>query len=195
MNKTTKFLETAMLALVFAGLSTAAMAQTTSLPTSRSMPVTGNVPALCSLGANAGTGSFPLGVLIDTTTGKMRTGLSAPAQSITGSWCNSPSTISISATPLTSVNSIAVPPTGFSRTLNYTATASGWTLAASPASFTVGAAANASASQAVTSAITGPISVAISNIVPVGSDPFLVADTSYLGTITVTIAIAAASGT
>lgn len=159
--------------------------------TSPAFPVTGNVPTLCALGAVGGAGSFPLGVLINTTTGKMRTDLSAPNQTITGSWCNTPSTIAITATPLVAVNSTATPPTGFTRTLNYTATASGWSDVATPAVFTVGAATNASATRAVNAPLAAPISIAISSITPVGADPFLVADTSYLGTVTVTIAVAA----
>ena len=54
--------------------------------TSPNMPVTGNVPTLCAVGAVGGQGNFPLGVLIDTATGKMRAGLTAPDQTITGSW-------------------------------------------------------------------------------------------------------------
>jgi hypothetical protein len=113
--------------------------------TSPNMPVTGNVPTLCAVGAVGGQGSFPLGVLIDTATGKMRAGLSAPDQTITGSWCNAPSSVSISATQLSAVNFTATPPTGFSRSLNYTATASGFS--ALPASFTTGAATNTGATR------------------------------------------------
>jgi hypothetical protein len=161
--------------------------------TSPNMPVTGNVPTLCAVGAVGGQGSFPLGVLIDTATGKMRTGLSAPNQTITGSWCNAPSSISISATQLAAVNSTGTPPTGFSRTLNYTATASGFS--ALPATFTTGAATNTNALRTVGGPITAPIVIAVSAVSPVGDNPFLVADTSYQGIVTITLAIQAISGT
>lgn len=161
--------------------------------TSPNMPVTGNVPTLCAVGGVAGQGSFPLGVLIDTATGKMRTGLSAPNQTISGSWCNAPSTVSISATQLSAANFTATPPAGFSRTLNYTATAIGFSNL--PASFTTGAATNATATRATGGPITGPITVAISAVTPVGDNPFLVADTSYQGIVTITLAVQAISGT
>jgi hypothetical protein len=173
-------------ALIFSDTAAQSLSQT-----SPAFPVTGNVPTLCSLGAVSGAGNFPLGVLINTTTGKMRTDLSAPDQTITGSWCNTPSTISITATPLVAVNATATPPAGFTRTLNYTATASGWSGATTPAVFTIGAASNPNATRSVTGPLTAPISVGVSAITPVGTDPFLVADTSYLGTVTVTIAVAA----
>jgi hypothetical protein len=161
--------------------------------TSPNMPVTGNVPTLCAVGAVGGQGSFPLGILIDTATGKMRAGLSAPDQTITGSWCNAPSSVSISATQLSAVNFNATPPTGFSRSLNYTATASGFS--ALPASFTTGAATNTSATRATGGPITGPITIAVSAVTPVGANPFLVADTSYQGIVTITLAVQAISGT
>jgi hypothetical protein len=160
--------------------------------TSPNMPVSGNVPTLCAIGAVGGQGSFPLGVLIDTATGKMRPGLSAPDQSITGSWCNAPSSVSISATQLTAVNFTATPPTGFSRSLNYTATASGFS--ALPASFTTGATSNTTATRPTNGPITGPITIAVSAVTPVGIDPFLVADTAYQGVITITLAVQAISG-
>jgi hypothetical protein len=161
--------------------------------TSPNMPVTGNVPTLCAVGAVSGQGSFPLGILIDTATGKMRAGLSAPDQTITGSWCNAPSSVSISATQLSAVNFTATPPAGFSRSLNYTATASGFS--ALPASFTTGASTNTNATRATGGAITGPITIAVSAVTPVGADPFLVADTSYQGIVTITLAVQAISGT
>jgi hypothetical protein len=161
--------------------------------TSPNMPVTGNVPTLCAVGAVSGQGNFPLGTLIDTATGKMRAGLTAPDQTITGSWCNAPSSVSISATQLAAVNFTATPPAGFSRSLNYTATASGFS--ALPASFTTGAATNTTATRATGGPVTGPITIAVSAVTPVGADPFLVADTSYQGIVTITLAVQAISGT
>lgn len=161
--------------------------------TSPNMPVTGNVPTLCAVGAVGGQGSFPLGSLIDNATGKMRAGLSAPNQTITGSWCNAPSSVSISATQLAAVNFLATPPEGFSRSLNYTATASGFS--ALPASFTTGAPTNTNATRATGGPVTGPITIAVSAVTPVGANPFLVADTSYQGIVTITLAVQAISGT
>ena len=194
MKKTAILTAISVATLMMVASQANAQARTPGLTsTSPNMPVTGNVPILCSVGILSGQGSFPLGNLIDNATGKMRQGLSAPDQTITGSWCNAPSTVSISATQLAAQTFTTTPPAGFSRTLNYTATASGFS--ALPASFTTGSTSNTTATRSVTGPITAPIIVAVSNVTPVGTDPFLVADTSYLGIVTVTLAVQAISGT
>lgn len=155
------------------------------------LPVTGNVPALCSGGVVTGGDTvFALGTLIDTATGFLLTTLSAPPKILTGGFCNSRSTISISATPMTAQSATGTPPAGFSNGVNYTATASGWTTTA--ASFTTGAASNPTASQTRSSAFTGNITVGVSNFTTVGGPALrMVADPNYLGNVTVTLAGAA----
>jgi hypothetical protein len=171
--------------LLASGASTAFAQSTTA--TAGPFPVTGNVPALCSTGTLSGTGAFPLGVLINTATGFLRTDLSAPPQVLTSAFCTAQSTITISATPLLSQNATETPPGGFSRTVNYTATATGWT--ANAATFTTGAAANTAATQARGTAFQGDVTVSIGNFSTGGGNGLrLVSDSSYLGNVTVTLA-------
>ncbi len=174
-------------ALVATAAAGTASAQSTTA-TAGPFPVTGNVPALCSTGTNSsGSGSFDLGVLVNTTTGFLRTDLAAPPKVLTGAFCTSPSRITVSATPLVSVNNVAAAPAGFSRTVNFTATASGWTTPA--ASFATGAATNPGAAQTRGSAFTGDITVSIGTFSTNGGAALrLIADPAYLGSVTVTLA-------
>jgi hypothetical protein len=153
-------------------------------------PVIGNVPALCAGGTlSAANGTFDVGVLIDTSTGFLLPTLSAPNKVLNGAFCSSRSTITVSATPMTAQNFTAAPPTGFSRTVNYTATASGWTDTA--AAFTTGAATNAAATQSRSTAFTGNITVGVANFTTGGGNTLrMVADTNYQGLVTVTLAVA-----
>ena len=162
----------------------------TDTATSGPIPVTGNVPTLCSSGAIVGgNGVFALGTLIDTSTGFLLPTLSAPNKVITGSFCNQRSTVSVSATPMTAQAFTGTPPAGFSNGVNYTATATGWTT--TPASFTTNAAANPAATQSRTTAFTGDITVGVSGFSTVGGPALrLVADPVYQGLVTVTLAAA-----
>lgn len=173
----------------FAALSAGSAAAQSATDT-KSFAVTGNVPALCSGGTIAGTGStFDLGVLIDTTTGLLRTDLAAPPKVLTGSFCSSRSTITVNATPMVAQNFVATAPAGFSRTVDYTATASGWTPTA--ATFATGAGSNPGAIQSRGTAFSGDITVSIGTFATNGGSGLrLVSDTSYLGLVTVTLAVA-----
>jgi hypothetical protein len=154
------------------------------------LPVTGNVPAMCAGGSVAGGDTtFGLGVLIDTATGLLRSDLSAPDKLVAGSFCNAQSTITVAATPLTAQSFTGSPPSGFTNGVNFTASASGWTTAA--ATTTTGAASNPAATQARTSAFAGDITVGISDFSPSGGALRLLADPNYLGTVTITLAVAA----
>lgn len=168
--------------------ATSAAAQSTTA-TSGPLPVTGNVPALCTIGTNSsGSGSFDLGVLVDTSTGLLRTDLSAPPKILTGAFCSARSNITISATPLVSVNNLTTTP-GFSRTVNFTATAAGWTTTS--ATFATGAASNPGATQLRPTPFSGDITVSIGSFSTSGGDALrLVADPAYLGAVTVTLAVA-----
>jgi hypothetical protein len=183
---TRTLLTTAALAASLWSVSAAAQSATDT----KQFAVTGNVPALCVGGTVAATASsFDLGVLVDTSTGLLRAGLASPAKTMAGSFCSARSTITIAATPIVAQAFTGTPPTGFSRGVNYTATASGWTT--TPASFTTGAATNAAAVQSRTTAFTGDITVAVSGFTTDGGNALrLVADTSYLGSVTVTLAVA-----
>ena len=159
-------------------------------PAVGAVPVTGAVATLSVGGSvTGGDTSFNLGVLIDTATGFMLSNLSAPPKTVIGSFCNTRSTITISATPTTAQAFTGTPPAGFTNALDYTATASGWT--PTPASYVTDAPSNPVATQARGTAYTGTITVAVSNFSPVGGGALrLVADPSYQGTVTVTLAVA-----
>ena len=90
------------------------------------------------------------------------------------------------ASPIAAQTFTATAPTGFARTVDYTATASGWT--ATPASFATAATTNPAATQTQASAFTGDITVGIGSFATTGgSNLRLVADTNYNGTVTVTL--------
>lgn len=149
--------------------------------------VIGTVPSICVGGSVSEAGGvFDLGVLVDTATGFMRNDLAAPAQILNGSFCSSRSTIAVAATPIVAQTFTAAAPAGFSRSVDYVATASGWTT--NPAVFGTSAAANSAASQTRETAFSGPITVGIGSFATTGGSALrLVADTSYLGTVTVTL--------
>lgn len=177
------------LLMLLAGLAlpAAAHAQTTSA--TKDFAVIGNVPAICSGGTLTGDGTFDLGVLTDTGTGRLRSDLSAPDKLLAGSFCSTRSTINVAATPMAAQGFTAAAPAGFSRTVDYTATASGWT--ATPASFDTAATANTAATQIRTTAFTGDIVVGISNFSTSGGQTLrLVADPNYRGLVTVTLSVA-----
>ncbi len=162
-------------------------AQAQSAFDSKDFSVTGTVPALCVGGAVTPAGGiFDLGVLVDTATGFLRTDLSAPAQLIQGSFCSSRSTIAVVATPIVAQGFTGAAPTGFSRSVDYVASASGWT--ANPAVFATASATNAGASQARNTPFNGPITVGITGFATTGGPALrMVADTVYQGTVTVTL--------
>lgn len=177
------------LAVLLTAGSGAASAQSTTA-TSGPFPVTGNVPALCSAGTlTDNNGVFAVGVLVDLSTGFLRNDLAAPPKVLQGSFCTSRSTITVSATPLVAQAFTSTPPTGFSKTVNFTATAAGWTPNA--ASFTTGAGTNPNAVQTRATGFTGDITVSIGSFTTGGGPNLrLVEDPLYQGAVTVTLAAA-----
>lgn len=163
---------------------------TSSTATAGPFPVLGNVPAFCASGSLSNDdGVFAVGTLIDTSTGFLLPNLSVPTKTLHGAFCSSRSTITVDATPMTARNAIDVPAAGFSRTVNFTATATGWTNV--PASFVTGAATNAAAVQTRATGFTGDIIVGIGAFETGGGNTLrLVADPRYEGSVTVTLAIA-----
>lgn len=153
----------------------------------QTLNVIGSVPTQCVGGTiTGGSATFDLGVLTDTTTGLLRTDLAAPARVLSGSFCTSRSTITVAASPIAAQTFTATAPAGFARTVDYTATAAGWTT--TPASFGTAAATNPAATQTRDTAFTGDITVGIGSFATTGgSNLRLVADTNYSGTVTVTL--------
>lgn len=176
---------TAALALALPGLAQAETVAGSS--DSQTVGIIGTVPAICFGGNLTGDGTFDLGVLVDLTTGQLRTDLSAPNKVLVGSFCSTRSTITISATPLEAQNYVATAPNGFSRAVHYQATASGWTT--TPATYNTAAASNTGATQSRSTAFTGDITVGISNFSTDGGSTLrLVGDSEYRGVVTVTLA-------
>ena len=172
--------------VLIAAVPGTALAQTSNTSI-KNVGVVGTAPAMCFGGTLTGTGNYDLGVLIDTATGQLRTDLTAPVKVLVGSFCTGRSTITVAATPLAAQNSTVAPPAGFSRSVNYTAVATGWT--ATPASYNTATATNTAATQTRASAFTGDITVAISGFATNGGSSLrLVADDNYRGLVTVTIA-------
>ena len=155
-------------ALALPGLAHAAAVPPAGDTDSKTVAIVGTAPPMCFGGTLNGSGSYDLGVLIDLTTGQLRNDLAADPKVLLGSLCTSRSTITINATPLVAQNATATPPTGFSRSVDYTATATGWTT--TPASFNTAAASNAAATQSRASAFTGDITVAISGFSTTGGN-------------------------
>lgn len=183
-----RILSLGLAALLAAG-SGAASAQSTTA-TSGPFPVTGNVPILCTAGTlTDDNGVFAVGVLVDLSTGFLRNDLSAPPKVLHGTFCSSRSTITVSASPLVAQAFTTTPPAGFSKTVNFTATAAGWT--PNPAAFTTGAAANPNAVQTRNTGFTGDITVSIGNFTTGGGPTLrLVEDPLYQGAVVVTLAAA-----
>lgn len=184
----------AILLVASAGLvypaALAAQESEAGISDSEQFQVIGTVPALCSIGFpdNSG-GVFDMGVLVDTTTGLLRTDLSAPDKTLSGAFCSSRSTIVIDATPMQALNFVGSPPAGFASAVDYVATASGWTV--TPASFDTAATTNPAATQVRASAFTGNIAVGVSDFATAGGATLRpVADDEYLGEITVTLTAA-----
>ena len=172
--------------LLIGALPVAALAQTSNTST-KNIGVVGTAPAMCFGGTLTGNGNYDLGVLIDTTTGLLRSDLTAPAKVLVGSFCTGRSTITVVASPLAAQNSTVAPPAGFSRQVDYVATASGWTT--TPANYNTATSTHSAATQTRASAFTGDITVAISGFATSGgSELRLVADDNYRGLVTVTIA-------
>lgn len=179
---TARALRLPVLALVLCGPSLAAESDTKG-----PVPITGNVPILCSIGTvSASDNVFAVGLLTDTSTGRLLPNLSAPPRVIAASYCNTRSQISIAASPMEAQSYTAAPPDGFSRIVDYTATASGWT--AAPASYMTGSATNPQATQLRNTAFGGDITVSVSAFqTNGGNDLRLVSDDAYRGIVTVTL--------
>jgi hypothetical protein len=146
---------------------------------------------ICTLGTvNASDSIFDVGVLADPGTGRLANNLSAPPKTLSGSFCNTASIITISATPMVAHSAGESSPAGFSASVDYSATASGWTT--TPAVFSTGASSNPAASQQRPTAFTGNIVVSLSNFTTTGGDLLrLVSDPLYQGVVTITLTVAA----
>ena len=153
-----------------------------------SVPVTAHVVTFCTTGTLVNdTTVFDLGVLTDPTTGELKNNIAPVSKTLNGAVCNAASTINVAAQPMTAQSFTIAAPSGFSRSVDYTATASGWTT--TPAVYETGLSANAAATQTRPSAFSGQITVTLSDFNTTGGSTLrLVADPNYMGAIVVTLA-------
>jgi hypothetical protein len=108
--------------LVAAAACTGAFSPLHAAPPS-SFPVTGRVASRCSLGSSSGS------LLISTTVpsnGKLDPSLNGKTFTLTGVFCDAPSTIRLSATELRRSPPVDKVPNGQSEAANFTATVTGW---------------------------------------------------------------------
>jgi hypothetical protein len=151
------------------------------------VPVTGNVTTFCTNGVlTTDTTTFDLGVLTDPNTGELKNDIASLSKTLSGT-CNALSTITVTAQPMTAQSFTNTPPAGFSRSVDYTATASGWT--PTPAVYVTSQPQNAAATQSRNAPFSGQIVVTLSNFTTTGGSSLrLVSDPNYSGAVTVTIA-------
>lgn len=158
---------------------------------SATITVKGMVGSACHLG-DLSSAQIDVGQLSNNTDGTLASISGTPGTTITGSWCNTGSKITVVATPLVAQGFAGTPPSGFTKAVNYTASASGWgSAAASDTTLgnTSGAeSASHSGSQALSDPEANTIAVSLSSFSTPGSGDRLVADSDYEGTITVTLA-------
>jgi hypothetical protein len=167
-------------------------------PATATITVTGEVSGTCHLGTPSDA-TLSLGSLVNSADGTLNPSIPNVSTTIPGSWCNTGSIISVSATPLVAQGFSGSPPAGFTKAVNYTASASGW--AGSAATFTTagntsgvvtGTPAPGSQTQADPAA--NVITVGLSAYASPSSTARLVADPHYQGVITVTLQTTAAGG-
>jgi hypothetical protein len=174
-----------VLGCALAGVASASLAATSA--SSGAIPVSGTVTTFCTVGSlGAQTDVFDMGILTDTATGLLRPDLGPVSKTLNGATCNVESAISVIATPMLSQDFTGVAPTGFSRSVDYTATASGWT--SSPATFVTSQTNNPNDTKIQPAAHSGSITVTLSDFTTTGGATLrLVSDPNYMGAITVTL--------
>jgi hypothetical protein len=177
---------------VLAGLAIAGTVQAQTLTqtaVTSPIPVIGSVPTFCTGGTVSGTdGVFNVGVLIDQTTGFLRTDLAAPPKTVSGAFCNAASSITIGATRLAPASFAGLPPTGFTTGVDFVATATGWTPSA--ASVATSLATNPGAVQQRPTPGGSSIIIAISSFSATGGATLRpVADPLYRGQVVLTLAV------
>lgn len=179
-----------IVALVAAFAAPPALAATTTSPTTAVIMVTGDAPGACTLGT-LGNSTLNVGEMVDPATGELAKIPSPSPTSITGSWCNTASTLTVLATPLVAQNFAGAPPSGFTKAVNYTATVSAWTT--NPAIFSTSGNVSGVQSQTTPGSQVQPAPNSNTIVVSIGSfaspsvGDFLIADPNYSGLITITL--------
>ncbi len=150
-----------------------------------SVGIAGTVTPRCSIGTLNDGNIFDLGVLVDTSTGLLRT-IAPVSKTLVGASCNVQSDISVTATPMQTQDFSGAPPSGFSSSVDYVATASGWTT--TPASYDTSQTSHAGSVQSRSTAFAHDIVVTLSGFNTTGGQAQrLVSDPHYRGDIVVTL--------
>jgi len=163
---------------------------------SATVTVTGSVGVACHLSAPS-VSSLSVGTLANLSDGTLAP-ITPQSITISDSWCNTGSTISVSATPMVAQSFSGAPPAGFTKAVNYTATATGWT--PTPPSFTTtgDTSGNVSGSPAPGTAtsndpVAQTITVGVGSFTTPAAGNRLVADPVYSGQVTITLQTTAAA--
>jgi hypothetical protein len=175
--------------IALAALPAIAMAQatdTTGATSTGRVTIVGHVARLCVLGPPS-TAVVDLGEILATSgadAGKVAQ-ITTPPITLPGSFCNfANASVTVDASALVAADGVAVLP-GFARLVNFTGTASGWTI--TPTSFDTATAPALARPQPRPTPFNGDITLGVGGF-SVAGGPRLVADTAYLGTIKVTVA-------
>jgi hypothetical protein len=179
-----------LVAVAGLAISAPAGAQVLGLTATTSpIPVIGSVPTFCTGGTVSGTdGVFNVGVLIDQTTGFLRTDLAAPPKTVAGAFCNAASSITIGATRMIPTSFSGAAPTGFTAGVDYIATATGWTPGAATTATSLSS--NPGAVQQRPTPGGNNILVAVSGFSAMGGNTLRpVADPLYRGQVVLTLAV------
>ncbi len=150
--------------------------------------VNGTVAARCRVGEIEGGGdTFDMGVLIDTSTGLLRRDLDAPDKVVTGSFCNTQSTLTVRALPMAPEDVTFLSSDAFTRRIDFIATASGWTQ--TPARFeTAGGETQGAAAQIQPNPTDVDLILSLSDFTANGgADRRPVASDDYVGQVTLTL--------
>ena len=179
--------------LLLAGMALAAAppAFGDGTPATASITILGSAAQMCHLGS-ASTTTLDVGTLANLSDGTLAP-VADKSTTINDSWCNTASTIGILATPLVAQGYSGSPPSGFTKAVNYTAAASGWTSPSASFTTTGDTSGGGSGSTPGTANATDPvaqqITVTVSAFATPGTGNRLVADANYTGTITVTLGV------
>lgn len=175
-----------------AALATPGLSYAQASEQSQTITVNGTVAPACTLGAPA-TATLDLGALTGTD-GKLKaalTGTAIAAQTtIANAWCNTPSIITLTSSPLTTPNPGYARPADFAREIAFTANLTGWSGAVTNTAM----AANTSVPVTSNSAhAADPLGVTFSALTPVvsgGAQPnnFIEAG-AYSATVSITLAV------
>ena len=159
--------------------------------------ITAEVPKACSLGDTTNaviTITAGASGLADPMTGRLSSEARANGTfTINNSWCNSASTLKITAAPIVAKTATGAPIFGYSRAVNYKATASGWTptnAVATTNAASDGLAGTVSNAQNQPTPRISAIVVSLSDLsTGGGANLKLVADDNYSGSVTLTLAV------